>query len=70
MKEDGGLTHFDAPHAGHGVRDRADRRHAQVGFDGDGDPQRHDEKAHHVHQESHENAGFFSFLLHVYASLF
>lgn len=70
VKEDGGFAHFDAPHAGHGVRDRADRRHAQVGFNGNGDPQRHDEEPRHVHQESHENTGFFRFLLHFYASLF
>lgn len=70
VKEDGGFAHFDAPHAGHGVRDRADRRHAQVGFNGHGDPQRHDEEPRHVHQESHKNTGFFRFLLHFYASLF
>ena len=60
VKEDGGFAHLNAPHAGHGVRDRADRRHAQVGFNGNGDPQRHDEEPRHVHQESHENTGFFS----------
>ena len=70
VKEDGGFAHLNAPHAGHGVRDRADRRHAQVGFNGNGDPQRHDEEPRHVHQESHENTGFFRFLLHFYASLF